>query len=240
MTTTGTPTTGRPTAGTPTDVRTEPRYAWCRRGRHRRPRPRKVLLVTGGLALAAAGALSLVRLLPEPGGDASGGFGAGAAPRVEGGGTASDRATAPAAGATDGGPPGASPSATSAMGGLSGSPEPGLIPGLVPGPSASGPAVPLPTTTTVPGTPDASDGRRPGERAQEEGEERERAGDAGDRARTPAPGTAQPSRSDGPGPHPTPAPPGRSTPPTSDPAPEPDDPGLCVPVIGLCVDLFDG
>ncbi|MER6045045.1 hypothetical protein ABT136_30575, partial [Streptomyces sp. NPDC001856] len=34
------------------------------RGRHRRPRPRKVLLVAGGLALAA-GALSLVRLTPD-------------------------------------------------------------------------------------------------------------------------------------------------------------------------------
>ena len=34
------------------------------RGRHRKPRPRKVLLAAGGLALAA-GALSLVRLTPD-------------------------------------------------------------------------------------------------------------------------------------------------------------------------------
>jgi hypothetical protein len=34
------------------------------RGRHRRPRPRRVLVAAGGLALAA-GALSLVRLAPE-------------------------------------------------------------------------------------------------------------------------------------------------------------------------------
>ncbi|MDX3371650.1 hypothetical protein PV387_37635, partial [Streptomyces sp. ME02-6987-2C] len=126
------------TTGTPT----EPRYAWGRRGRHRRPRPRKVLLAAGGLALAA-GALSVVRLLPGPGGD-TGGVRAGAEPRVESGGRdpSPDPATAPAAG-TVGEPSGAGPSATSAMGGLSGSPGPGLIPGLAPAPSATGPAVPL-------------------------------------------------------------------------------------------------
>ncbi|WP_328562371.1 hypothetical protein [Streptomyces coelicoflavus] len=256
MTTTGTPTTGGPTTatsvgttiGTSTDAAAEPRYAWFRRGRHRRPRPRKVLLVAGGLALAA-GALSLVRLLPEPGGDAAGGFGAEAAPRVDGGGgdtgggdsATDDRATASAAAGTGGGgPPGAGPSATSAMGGLSGSPGPGLIPGLVPGPSASGPPVPLPTTTGNPGDPgdpDASDGRRPGE-THEGGSEGGREDDADDRARDPAPGTPQPSRSETPA-TPTP-PPARSTPPTSAPAPEPDDPGLCVPIIGLCVDLLGG
>lgn len=80
------------TTGTPT----EPRYAWGRRGRHRRPRPRKVLLAAGSLALAA-GALSVVRLLPGPGGD-TGGVRAGAEPRVESGGRdpAPDPATAPA------------------------------------------------------------------------------------------------------------------------------------------------
>ncbi|MFJ4625581.1 hypothetical protein [Streptomyces sp. NPDC088847] len=36
------------------------------RGRHRRPRPRKILLAVGGLAVAA-GVLSLVRLAPESG-----------------------------------------------------------------------------------------------------------------------------------------------------------------------------
>ncbi|PNG16182.1 hypothetical protein C1J00_43420, partial [Streptomyces cahuitamycinicus] len=39
------------------------------RGRHRKPRPRKVLLAAGGLALAA-GALSLLRLTSGPGPDA--------------------------------------------------------------------------------------------------------------------------------------------------------------------------
>ncbi|MFF4469401.1 hypothetical protein ACFYZ3_07550 [Streptomyces sp. NPDC001599] len=217
------------TTGTPT----EPRYAWGRRGRHRRPRSRKVLLAAGGLALAA-GTLSVVRLLPEPGG----GFGAGAEPRVEGGGRATasdraaapDRATAPATG-TDGEPSGTGPSATSAMGGLSGSPGPGLIPGLVPGPSASGPALPLPTATTArtPGTRSPGEGDREGQEGREPGEH------TGDQAPAPETPTPQPSRSDRPAP-----PPDRGTPPTSDPEPEPDDPGLCVPVIGLCVDLLRG
>ncbi|MFJ3041619.1 MULTISPECIES: hypothetical protein [Streptomyces] len=219
------------TTGTPT----EPRYAWGRRGRHRRPRPRRVLLAAGGLALAA-GALSVVRLLPESGGD-PGAFGAGAGPRVEGSGrgAAQDRATSP--GATGGGPSGASPSPTSVMGGLSGSPAPGLVPGLVPAPSASRPAAPLPAVTTGPDGPDTPEGRGPdqGERTAREGEEGAAEDDPGDRA--PAPGTPQPSRSDRPAP---PPPPEGGTPPTSDPEPEPDDPGLCVPVIGLCVDLLRG
>ncbi|MFG2317934.1 hypothetical protein [Streptomyces tendae] len=220
------------TTGTPT----EPRYAWGRRGRHRRPRPRKVLLAAGGLALAA-GALSVVRLLPEPGGD-PGAFGAGAGPRVEGPGrgAAPDRAASPGAAATGGRPPGASPSATSAMGGLSGSPAPDHVPGLVPGPSASDPAAPRPAATTGPDGLGTPEGRSPGqgERTEGEGEGRD-PDDPGDRA--PAPGTPQPSRSDRTTP---PPPPDRGTPPTSDPEPEPDDPGLCVPVIGLCVDLLRG
>ncbi|MFD5446189.1 hypothetical protein [Streptomyces tendae] len=222
------------TTGTPT----EPRYAWGHRGRHRRPRPRKVLLAAGGLALAA-GALSVVRLLPESGGD-PGAFGAGAGPRVEGSGrgAAPDRATSPGAAATGGGPSGASPSATSAMGGLSGSPAPGLVPGLVPAPSAS--ATSLPAATTGPDGPDTSEGRSPtrGERTAREGEEgAQEAPEADPGNRAPAPGTPQPSRSDRPAP---PPPPEGGRPPTSEPEPEPDDPGLCVPVIGLCVDLLRG
>lgn len=220
------------TTGTPTG----PRYAWGRRGRHRRPRPRKVLLAAGGLALAA-GALSVVRLLPESGGD-PGALGAGAGPRVEGSGrgAAPDRATPPGAAAT-GGPSGASPSATSAMGGLSGSPAPGLVPGLVPAPSASGPAAPLPAATSGPDGPDTPEGRSPdqGERTAREGDDGAPEDDPGDRA--PAPRAPQPSRSDRPAP---PPPPEGGRPPTSDPEPEPDDPGLCVPVIGLCVDLLHG
>lgn len=65
------------------------------RGRHRRPRPRKVLFAVGGLALAA-GALSLVRLAPESviGGPGS----AEAEPRyTPGAGTGTDRAGTTAA-----------------------------------------------------------------------------------------------------------------------------------------------
>ncbi|CAM5238321.1 putative protein OS=Streptomyces tendae OX=1932 GN=GUR47_16135 PE=4 SV=1 [Streptomyces tendae] len=222
------------TTGTPT----QPRYAWGRRGRHRRPRPRKVLLAAGGLALAA-GALSVVRLLPGPGGG-PGGLGVEAGPRLEGGGrgVAPDRGTAPAATATGGGPSGASPSATSAMGGLSGSPGPGPVPGLVPDPSASGRAVPLPTAATG---PDGPDGRDPGDRQREGTGEGEGETTEGTGGRTPLPGTPRPPRSDRPAPSSAPTPPpDRGSPPTSGPEPGPDDPGLCVPVIGLCVDLLGG
>ncbi|RSN45473.1 hypothetical protein DMH12_30305, partial [Streptomyces sp. WAC 04229] len=145
MTTTGTP-TGRA-------------HPWGRRGRHRRPRPRKVLLAAGGLAFAA-GALSLVRLLPEPGGDA-GGYGAEAAPRVDPGGgeeTATDRAGTPGA-ARPAGPVDVSPSATSAMGGLSGSAAGGPIPApSTPRPAASSSSASS-GTTTVPDAPDPPEDR---------------------------------------------------------------------------------
>ncbi|MGW8749037.1 hypothetical protein [Streptomyces sp. NPDC055794] len=213
MTTTGTP-TGRA-------------HPWGRRGRHRRPRPRKVLLTAGGLAFAA-GALSLVRLLPGPDGDA-GGHGAEAAPRVDprgGGETATDRAGTPGAARTAG-PSDVGPSATSAMGGLSGSPA--GVP--IPAPSTTHPAASSSAsssgTTTVPDAPNP-----PEDRAD---------GDATAAPHTPRPPGSthapRPPRSDSPRPAPS-SPPDRGTPPA--PAPEPHDPGLCVPVIGLCVDLRGG
>ncbi|MER5228101.1 hypothetical protein [Streptomyces flaveus] len=52
------------------------------RGRHRKPRPRRVLVAVGGLALAA-GALSLMRLAPEPPGGADGGGGGVTATDIE-------------------------------------------------------------------------------------------------------------------------------------------------------------
>ncbi|WP_269955346.1 hypothetical protein [Streptomyces mutabilis] len=223
MTTTGT--TGTTTSGTAT----RPRHPWDHRGRHRRPRPRArtALLTTGGLALAA-GALSLVRLLPATGGTDAEGFRADAGPRVETGpgrDTATDGASAPAATRTAGSPE-ASPSATSALGGLGGSPEPGLPPG----PSAEGPSDALrPSSTAVPETPDRHgtnpdaarpDARTPATRAP--------------RSPGPPPGASTPPGAGAPAP-----PPSRGTPPPSPaPAPEPDDPGLCVPIIGLCVGLL--
>ena len=56
--------------GTVTPETTPPEPALTRpRGRHRKPRPRRILFAVGGLALAA-GALSLLRMAPHPtGGD---------------------------------------------------------------------------------------------------------------------------------------------------------------------------
>ncbi|NEC30932.1 serine/threonine protein kinase, partial [Streptomyces sp. SID8111] len=54
-------TPAEPARGTPAPPGPRPR------GRHRKPRRRKVLLVAGGLALAA-GTLGLVRLVSGPGG----------------------------------------------------------------------------------------------------------------------------------------------------------------------------
>ncbi|MGC0400940.1 hypothetical protein RKD27_003584 [Streptomyces sp. SAI-126] len=197
------------------------------RGRHRKPRPRKVLLAAGGLALAA-GALSLVRLTPDAG---LGGYGATepdpqAAPGTDtdidlvpgtGAGPGTDRATN--ASATVGAVPLVSPSSTTAMGGISATPTPGAAPAA---PAASATAataatvVPLPrgaAPTTIPEAPN-----------------------------TPAPAPTATARPHSPATSAAPAP-GRTAPPPA-PAPAPTAqpthapqpaPGLCVPIIGLCV-----
>ncbi|MEU9174601.1 hypothetical protein AB0D34_43750 [Streptomyces sp. NPDC048420] len=186
------------------------------RGRHRKPRPRKVLLAAGGLALAA-GALSLVRLAPDAG---LGGYGATepdpqAAPGTDsdlGIATGTDRATNAAA--TVGSIPQPSPSSTTAMGGISATATP--APGTSPAPTGSATAVPLPfaaAPTTIPQAPNTQ-------------------------APAPAPTPTTTPRS----PTTTAAPqPSRTTPPAA-PAPTPQPthttepaPGLCVPIIGLCV-----
>ncbi|MFF8094155.1 hypothetical protein [Streptomyces sp. NPDC016675] len=224
------------TTGTPTDRR----YERSRRGRHRRPRPRGAMVAAGGLALAA-GTLGLVRLLAEPGGDDVHGFGAEAGPRVEtdrAGGTAADR-TSPAA--STAGPPRVSPSATSAMGGLGAFPAPGLIPGPVGGtPSAASPSG---TTTTDASGSSGSSGTTgssgvPGSSGSS-GLSESSGNEAGPPAQAPPPRSSPPPRPGAPAPRPTPdPPPGRGTP---APAPGHDHPdGLCVPVIGLCVDLLGG
>ncbi|MER7721013.1 hypothetical protein ABTX99_29465 [Streptomyces flaveolus] len=212
MTTTDTPTTPRPRL---------PRI----RGRHRRPRPRKAVLAVGGLALAA-GALSLVRLVPEPRGGALDGYGAEAAPRVE---TSRNGTGDPDKHRGTGATPGVSPSATSVMGGLSASPRPG---DPIPAPSASGSTTPRPPapgastadpsaagSTTVPQRPNTphAPGTGPGD---------------------PTPAEPQPPRPPAAG---TPAPRPTPTPSRTTPAPHPEPPGgLCVPLLGLCVDLLDG
>ena len=161
-----------------------------KRGRHRRPRPRKLLFAAGGLALAA-GALSLVRLAPDP---QSGTVGtAEAEPRQ-------DPDTGAEAGRSDhtvAAVEAVSPSATYAMGEVSATP------------TAPSSLVPRQTATTSPGPTTAP------------------ATTAAPAPRTsPQPPTPTPST-----PRPTPTP--SST--TPAPTPQPDDPGLCVPAVGLCL-----
>ncbi|MFJ8592831.1 hypothetical protein [Streptomyces sp. NPDC093598] len=177
------------------------------RGRHRKPRTRKVLLAAGGLALAT-GALSLLRLTSGPGTDAGT---VEAGPRPDPAGTATDDAThtataLPAA-------PDVSPSSPTALGGPAPSP-------------ATKVTRPSPSTTT--GTPVTSTATGPAPTT------------IPDPPNTTAPAPAPTASGGAPRPAPSPpAPPSRTTP---APAPEPEepkkphDPGLCVPVIGLCVD----
>ncbi|MGW0992738.1 hypothetical protein ACWD5V_05410 [Streptomyces sp. NPDC002523] len=132
----------------------DPGGFFARRGRHRKPRPRKVLLAAGGLALAA-GVLSLVRVAPESGLGRPGAAEAepGHEPRAGGGADHSERTSATTTAATT-----ALPSAGSAMGGMSaaptGSAPAGRRPSATPTALPSGTAVP----TTVPaGDPQPSD-----------------------------------------------------------------------------------
>lgn len=182
-----------------------------RRGRHRKPRPRRAVLAAGGLALAA-GALSLVRMAPESGVGAPDTAEAG--PRLDAGGT-TDRSANTAV--TVGAAPTDLPSATSPMGGVSGNPTPSgpASPTAPPGSATAVPTtprahVPAPVATTIPTT---EDDPAPGT--------------------TPRPSATNPGRP--PDPPRTPAPaPSRST---GTPAPTPRQPaGVCLPVIGVCVD----
>ncbi|SHI02325.1 hypothetical protein [Streptomyces sp. 3214.6] len=199
------------------------------RGRHRRPRPRKVLFAAGGLALAA-GMLSLVRLTPHSGDvtgigaaeaesqpdpvtdtatdtDASTGAGTGTGTAVGGTGTGAGRDKGRSADAAV--PGAAAPTAPTAMGGASARPTPGV--GLVPGTPGSATSVALtPGATYTPVAP---------------------------HAQAPAP-----ARTAAPRPTATPTP--SAAPTTAAPAPQPQNPGpgqsgqpgVCVPVVGLCVD----
>jgi hypothetical protein len=206
----------------------DPAWAPRARGRHRRPRPRKVLFAAGGLVLAA-GVLSLLRLTPDTGGagalgtaeaepqpdlvtstdDDAGetgeelGEGAGKAPEDSRGhrGTAEGRPSA--AGSATVAP---TPTAPAAMGGAStgrAREAGGLLPGA--------PGAP----TSVALTPGATYVPAP-------------------RAATPAP-TATPAPEAPSAPRPAPATPAPQ-PPKPPKGEEPRQPGLCVPIIGLCVD----
>ncbi len=176
------------------------------RGRHRRPRPRKILFAVGGLAVAA-GVLSLVRLTPESG---VGGLGtAEADPRPDPGTGTGDGTDRPAnAAATISADPTAIPSATSVMGGVSATPT--MTSGVVPTPYATAAQTPAYVTpTTIPETTTAT---------------------------TPPPQApvTGPTSTTAPAPTRTPTPtPSRTA---NSPAPAPSRPSLCVPIIGLCVD----
>lgn len=178
-----------------------------RRGRHRKPRPRKMLLAAGCLALAA-GVLSLVRVAPEAGVGAPGT--AEAEPRLDPGGSATDRSADTAA--TVAAVPTALPSATSAMGGRSPAPASSGSPAPAGSRTVEAPSGTTAVPTTIPtGAPSAPGGTTPRPRAT---------------APLPRPAPATPT------PTPTPTPvPSRST---ADPGPR----EVCLPVIALCVDAL--
>jgi hypothetical protein len=174
-----------------------------RRGRHRKPRPRKVLLAAGGLALAA-GVLSLVRLSPESGVGAPGT--AEAEPRVDPGGV-TDRSANTAATAAG---PTALPSATSVMGGRSSTPAAGTSPA----PSAKGTSSTSSGDTSVPTTIPTGAPSAPGSTPH-------------------APATTSAPR-----PNPTTTAPAPAPTPSHSTAPPAPGGGLCLPVVGLCVDVL--
>jgi hypothetical protein len=168
------------------------------------------LFAVGGLALAA-GALSLVRLTPEAGVGGSGT--AEAEPRLDPGSGAEQATNAVA---TVAAVPTVGPSATSVMGGVSATPSAAstsvpVTTGPSSRPTAAGPAA-TPGSTTIPEAPN-----------------------------TQAPEATAPQAPHGPetppaapAPQPTPTPtPSRSTAPSA--TPRPGNPGLCVPIVGLCV-----
>ncbi|MFI7012929.1 hypothetical protein [Streptomyces sp. NPDC050164] len=177
------------------------------RGRHRKPRPRKALLAAGGLVLAA-GALSLVRLTSGPGTDSVGTVEAEPGPGPVSTGTDEAANTAAA--------PEASPSSPAALGGLT--PSPGTR-----GPAAAAPTPSESLSIDTRGA-DTAATLRPSTTT--------------DTTNPPAPTAAGNGKAPRPAPT-TPLPPNRAAP---APAPEPEkpkkphDPGLCVPVIDLCVD----
>lgn len=179
------------------------------RGRHRRPRPRKVLLAAGGLALAA-GALSLVRMSPDSGVSGLGATESDPAP-APGTDAEPDRSTNAAATLTPNAPK-ATPSATSAMGGLGTAPTTDSI--VVPTPAR--------TATTAPHGPGGAPAPTPPS--------------ALPGTQTPEPSTTTP-RATAPAPE-TPGRPPTTPPPTQQPQPDDNSVcipiiGLCVDPLPL-------
>ncbi|MFE9767164.1 hypothetical protein ACFYPC_22015 [Streptomyces sp. NPDC005808] len=179
------------------------------RGRHRRPRARRVFVAVGGLALAA-GALSVVRLAPE-----SVIWGMGTPDGEPTTGTVTD--TAGNAAATVGAVSSALPVAATTpavMGGENMLPTPGVslapTPASTPTRLVAGPSAPV--GVTVSGTPDTT-GIPTGQ--------------------APAPAASQPPAAATAAPAPSATTPAPTPTPTASAKPKP--PGLCVPIIGLCV-----
>ncbi|MDG9712075.1 hypothetical protein [Streptomyces sp. DH10] len=197
----------------PAPAETDP-FSSRARGRHRKPRPRKALLAAGGLALAA-GALSLVRLTSGPGTDSVGSVEA--EPRPDPVTTGTNEATHTAA--TGPAAPEASPSSPTALGGLPASPG-------TRGPAAASRTPSSTYTATSADTRGAHTTAAP------------RPAAVPDTTNPPAPSARDNDKAPRPARTP-PSPPNRTAP---SPAPEPEkqkepeDPRLCVPVIGLCVD----
>ncbi|WP_405880084.1 hypothetical protein OG747_16490 [Streptomyces sp. NBC_01384] len=186
------------------------------RGRHRKPRPRRVLFAVGGLALAAG--VSLVRMTPDSMvGDGSGGVNAEAEPRA---GVATDEAVdaSPTAWIMPSAYP-TSPETTSAMGGANATPTSGVLLAPTPPSAAPSPAAAIPSARAddpVGGAPDSTGiptapvaASRP---------------------------HAQPPAASAPAPQPTPS----ANPHAPAPRPSQNPPGLCVPLVGICVNDLAG
>lgn len=166
-------------------------------GRHRKPRPRRLVLAAGGIALAS-GALGLVHLASPP--TTGGGGSAEAQPRIG----ATTRSTAPASvrAVPSAGEPGGSATAGTAAGGAPRAATATVRPFAQP--SSAAPR----TADTATGIPDAPSSPT-----------------ASRISRSPTTATTPPAGSPAPSPHTATA-----------PAPDQDPPGLCVPIVGLCVD----
>lgn len=201
-------------------------FSGLRRGRHRKPRPRRALLAAGGLVLAA-GVLSLVRMTPESGVGAPGT--AAAEPRLDpGGGLASGGSRTGASGIG-----GRTAATTTGTGTLTTGP-------LAPPSTAADLAgrTPAPTPTGAAATPG-----NPGGSGDSEGS---RGSEGSDGGVPPAPEkSGAPSAPTGPAapepappaPTPRPAPPTTPAPAPTHGSPAPAPGGLCLPIIALCVDV---
>lgn len=188
------------------------------RGRHRKPRPRRVLFAVGGLALAA-GALSLVRMAPDSVVGGAGDRGNTEAEPRPGSATGEAIDATPTVWTVPSAHP-ASPGATAAPGGPSATPASAAGPSLAPtAPSATPWRSAMPSARAgVPagGAPDATG--------------------IPTAPVVPARPRTRPPAASAPAPHPTPS----ATPRAPAPKPGQNPPGLCVPIVGICVNDLTG